>query len=251
VQEQIQKVKKKSILWGIFGGVALISIYFIIVSLANSVSHAITEFWDLWYWITALVVGFGIQVGLFAHMRQTIKLKEQLKGATTSMAAGAGVSTASMIACCAHHVSDVLPILGLSAAAAFLTQYQLVFIIVGIISNILGITYMLSIITKHRLYFDSNKWLARLATYNYKKVFQIEVPVLSVVFLIGVFFFSQSPEVSSEVIVTNQQPVMLESRAVQGNGISVVVSGEYQPSQGKIIFNMRINTHSGSLDYPF
>ncbi|GBD93236.1 hypothetical protein BMS3Abin05_00819 [bacterium BMS3Abin05] len=248
MQEQIRKAKQKSILWGIIGSALLLSIYFIIVSLSNSVGHALSEFWQLWYWITALVVGFGIQVGLFTHTRQTIQLKKQLKGATSSVAAGAGVSTVSMVACCAHHLSDLLPILGLSAAAVFLTQYQLVFMIVGILSNILGITYMLSIISKHHLYFDDNKWLVRLAGYNYKRIFRIEIPILLIIFLSGTLFFSGNPAASSQVADV-QQRVLLENQEVQGNGIWVVIGGEYQRAQGMLIFNIKITTHSGSLDF--
>lgn len=190
MQEKIQKARQKSILWGVAGGILLLSIYFIIVSLANSFSHAIEEFVHLWYWITALTVGFGIQVGLYVHVRQTIQMKKEAKHAASAVAAGGGVSTVSMIACCAHHLTDFLPILGLSAAAAFLSTYQLVFILIGIISNILGITYMLSIISKHHLYFDANRWLTKLSGYNYKRIFKIEVPALISILIVSFFIAS-------------------------------------------------------------
>ena len=63
-------------------------------------------------------------------------------------AAGGGTSTAAMIACCAHHVTDVLPLLGLSGAAVFLAQYKVPFMVVGIISNIVGIGVMLRLIRR-------------------------------------------------------------------------------------------------------
>ena len=56
-----------------------------------------------------------------------------------------------MVACCAHHLSDILPLLGLSGMAIFLVRYQLFFIIIGVLSNVVGITIMLETIQRHGL----------------------------------------------------------------------------------------------------
>ncbi|HEX9679985.1 MAG TPA: hypothetical protein VGA32_00925, partial [Anaerolineales bacterium] len=45
-------------------------------------------------------------------------------------------------ACCAHHVADALPLLGLTAGAALLAQYRIPFMIVGLATNLLGIGVM-------------------------------------------------------------------------------------------------------------
>ncbi len=66
------------------------------------------------------------------------------------MGAGGTTSTLAMVACCAHHVTDVLPILGLTAAATFLAQYRTAFMIVGLGTTLLGIVYMLRILIKER-----------------------------------------------------------------------------------------------------
>jgi tellurite resistance protein TehA-like permease len=55
-----------------------------------------------------------------------------------------------MLACCAHHVADVLPILGLTAAATFLSRYRPLFIWVGLGTTLVGILVMLIIIFKER-----------------------------------------------------------------------------------------------------
>ncbi len=248
MHEQIEKARKTSVFWGIGGGLILLSVYFIIVSFANSFAHAINEFGQLWYWIAALTIGFGIQVGLFTHVRQAVKIKQQFRGATTTVAAGAGVSTVSMVACCAHHLSDLLPILGLSAAAAFLVQYQLVFILAGVVSNIFGITYMLSIIARHGLYFEANRWLTWFAGLNYRRIFEVETPLFFVVLAAGVLSlnFDTTAAISGE---KQQQPVILERQEVAGNGVWVIVDGKYDPNQQTLHFNVRFNTHSGSLDF--
>ncbi len=64
--------------------------------------------------------------------------------------ASGGMSTAAMVACCAHHVADVLPILGLTAAAAFLAEYRTAFMVVGLGMTIFGIIVMLTILFKER-----------------------------------------------------------------------------------------------------
>ena len=51
-----------------------------------------------------------------------------------------GASTAGMIACCAHHLADLAPILGLAGAATFLYDYRLMFVGVGLAINAVGIT---------------------------------------------------------------------------------------------------------------
>jgi hypothetical protein len=45
-----------------------------------------------------------------------------------------------MVACCAHHLADLLPFLGASGAAAFLYDYRLAFVLVGVGVNAVGIT---------------------------------------------------------------------------------------------------------------
>lgn len=141
---------KKPSFYGVLGGIILLFLYFSILSIANSFEHAFDSFMEMWYWILLLVVGFGVQVGLYFHIREGFRALDA-GSATTTVAAAGGVSTTSMIACCAHHLTDVLPIIGFSAAAAFLAEYQLLFIIVGVFSNLVGITIMLGIIQQHGL----------------------------------------------------------------------------------------------------
>ena len=59
-------------------------------------------------------------------------------------------SATAMVACCLHHVADVLPVLGLSAAASFLTRYQRPFMLLGLGMNILGILIMLVVLYRER-----------------------------------------------------------------------------------------------------
>ena len=140
---------KKHVLIGVSAATLLILIYMGIITLAEGLKHALDQTADLWYWVVALAGGFGVQAGLFSFIRQG--LRERKASATASVAASGGISAGSMVACCAHHLTDVLPLLGLSGLAVFLASYQTLFIIIGVLSNLIGITIMLETIQRHNL----------------------------------------------------------------------------------------------------
>lgn len=139
---------KRHFLIGIGGATLIIAIYLVLITLAQGWTHALEQTSALWYWVVALAGGFGIQVGLFSFIRQRIR---ERRAAIGSVATSGTVSSGSMAACCAHHLGDILPMLGLSGVAIFLVQYQLFFIIAGVLSNIVGITIMLETIQRHQL----------------------------------------------------------------------------------------------------
>jgi ABC-type nickel/cobalt efflux system permease component RcnA len=53
-----------------------------------------------------------------------------------------------MLACCAHHLADVLPFLGLTAAAVFLNEYRGWFMAAGLALTVAGIGFMIYTIRK-------------------------------------------------------------------------------------------------------
>ena len=55
---------QKSIFIGFIGGVGLLILYFLILTLANSFGHAVEQFAAQWYWLILLSLGFGVQLGL-------------------------------------------------------------------------------------------------------------------------------------------------------------------------------------------
>lgn len=146
---------KKHVLLGLAAASLLPFIYIAVVSLSMGFTNAVQQASHLWYWILLLAAGFGTQAGLFSFIRQS--LRERQRATTFSMGASSGVSAGSMVACCAHHISDMLPILGLAGLATFLANYQTVFILTGVLSNIVGITIMLETIQRHNLC----HWVAR------------------------------------------------------------------------------------------
>ena len=118
------------------GGVAfLLAFYLSILTAAQSLDHALDSLWEFRYYMAPLLLGFGIQIGFYHHIRA--------RGAgVRGVAASGGLSATSMAACCAHHITDVTPLLGITAATVFLVQYQRPLLLAGIGSNTLGIAYL-------------------------------------------------------------------------------------------------------------
>jgi len=172
---------RKHILIGIAAATLLIAIYMGIIIWAESLEHALDRTAELWYWIAALAVGFGIQVGLFSYIRQSMRERRMTAGA--SLGTSGSVTAGSMVACCAHHLTDVLPFLGLSGLAVFLADYQSVFMAGGVLSNIVGITIMLDTIQRHGLSRRMAAWpwdmnrLKKAAMFSAVPIFAVTVLV--------------------------------------------------------------------------
>ncbi|MFB0534984.1 MAG: hypothetical protein ACETWR_08380 [Anaerolineae bacterium] len=141
-----RRISLRPVVVGLIASLALLLFYLGLVSLiSQSVSHALALLAEDRWFVFPITLGFGIQAGLFTYLRA-------LHGATGMPAAvtgsSAGTSTAAMIACCAHHLTDVLPLVGLSGATIFLAQYKVPFMIVGLLSNAAGIGVLLAMIRR-------------------------------------------------------------------------------------------------------
>ncbi len=139
---------QRPLLFSLLGMAGLMALYLILVSLAEGWSHAVELLLgDAWL-VGPIMVGFGVQVGLYTYLKTVIHAAARGTGALAG--AGGGTSTAAMVACCAHHVTDVLPLLGLSAAAAFLAEYRIPFMLAGLATNLIGIGVMSFLIIRQR-----------------------------------------------------------------------------------------------------
>ena len=126
---------------GLLGALALVGLYLGIVTWAQGADHALELLWSDRWFVGLISVGFGTQVGLFTYL----KFLQRAMARESVALAGAGTATSSisMVACCAHHVADVLPILGLSGLAVFLVDFRTPLMLLGIATNLIGIAVML------------------------------------------------------------------------------------------------------------
>ncbi len=131
-------VGSRSTKFGVAAGAAMLGFYVVVVRFASGSSeHLGDQLRADWYLITAVALAFGLQVALFVELRRRHRLHA---ASTAAVSAGMGASTAGMIACCAHHLADLAPFLGLAGAATFLYDYRLMFVTVGLVINGIGIT---------------------------------------------------------------------------------------------------------------
>ena len=121
---------------GLLAALLLAAFYAGVVGGASGLSHLRSQARADWYYLVAIVAGFSVQVTLLVELRQRHR-RHQLAG--RAAATGAGASGVGMVACCAHHLADLAPIIGVSGAAAFLTDYRVPFMLAGIAVNAVGV----------------------------------------------------------------------------------------------------------------
>lgn len=129
-------IAPRSIAAGLAGAAVLLGVYLGIVSLAQGVEHAFEQLAIDAVFVGLIAAGFGTQIALFAELR-TLDRRHRAAAAVT--VAGTGTSAAAMLACCAHHLVDLLPLVGLAGAAVFLNAYKTPLFLVGIGMNLVGI----------------------------------------------------------------------------------------------------------------
>jgi hypothetical protein len=131
----------------LLGSSLVAGIYFGILILAQGQDAALDIFLPNRWYVIPIWITFGIQAALYSILRFRLFVPTTSPGHTGALVdTSGGTSLAAMVACCLHHVTDVLPILGLSAVATFLTRYQRPFMLAGLSMNVLGITVMLIIL---------------------------------------------------------------------------------------------------------
>ncbi len=243
---------KRSFIAGLTASSVLLILYFVILSLANSFSHAVEQFNQMWYWILFLVAGFGLQVGLYFYIKESFRSK-QIASPTAAVVTSGGVSTGSMIACCLHHLVDVLPLMGLATAATFLTQYQLWFIFLGILSNFVGIVIMLEIIQKHNL---AGNFLNKILIYNMGQIKKIAIGSSLILLLVSFFLINNARApitVSVGLDITEQHGTVgklnLPSKIDSQGNVSFEVTLLDFNINDPLKFEIKMDTHAGSLDF--
>ena len=133
-------------------GSAFISIFYLgILTWAQGWDYASSQFMRDRLYVIPIILGFGVQAALYSILRFHLFIPATSTGHAGSMiGASGGTSATAMVACYIHHVTDVLPILGLSAAASFLTRYQRPLMLVGLVMNLIGIGVMLIVLYRER-----------------------------------------------------------------------------------------------------
>ena len=126
----------RSVRAGLLAGAGLAGFYAGIIGWASGASHLADQARADWPYLVAIITGFSVQVALLAELRHRHRARRVEQ---TAAGAGAGASAAGMVACCAHHLADLAPVVGVSGAAAFLTNWRIEFMLAGIAVNAIGV----------------------------------------------------------------------------------------------------------------
>lgn len=130
-------MNSRSVRSGAVAGATLVIVYVAVVTGASgSWTHLIDQARQDWYYLVAIVGGFGVQVTLLSELRRRRRLQHR---AAAAGGVGAGASTVGMVACCAHHLADLAPFVAATGAAAFLTDNRVAFMLLGIVVNAAGV----------------------------------------------------------------------------------------------------------------
>lgn len=138
------------VLAGLAGAGLLVLLYLGIVTWAQGRAHALELLSQDRAFVGAIATGFGVQMGLYTYLRLVVHNAVRLAGPTAATGMGTGTSSVAMLACCLHHVTDVLPLVGLSGAAVFLNAYRVPFMATGLAVNAVGVAIMARVVLKER-----------------------------------------------------------------------------------------------------
>jgi|SRR3989344_3308697 len=133
-----QKIILTATLKGLLAASLLLIIYFSIVTLISGWDFAENQFSKFWYFMITLATGFGIQVGLYSYLKNSVRQGISPRVVVTSGA----TSTAAMVSCCAHYLTNILPVLGITTFITVVAQYQIQLFWIGLAANLAGIIYM-------------------------------------------------------------------------------------------------------------
>lgn len=131
----------------VFGSSLIAAAYFGLLSWAQGWDYAYGQFLSNRAYVIPIWLAFGLQTGLYSILRFRLFLPSSTTAHGGAMlGTSGGTSVTTMVACCLHHVADVLPILGLSAAATFLTRYQRPFMRLSLAINVVAILIILAVL---------------------------------------------------------------------------------------------------------
>lgn len=118
---------------GMISPVALgLALYLIQALGMQSFRGPIDFFLDRWYFELPLILGFGVQIGLFVAIRRHARLSLAVPVATS------GSSTATMVACCLHNFAPLITLLGIGGFARGLAYYQDYLFIASLLTMLVG-----------------------------------------------------------------------------------------------------------------
>lgn len=232
---------------GVLASASMLAVYtFLLAWLGGTWRHPVEQFSRYWFWLVPIVAGFGLQVGLWRYL---VWSRRRSVGTTAAVSGGTG--GLAMAACCAHHLADLLPALGLTAAATVVTRYQPVFFAVAVASNLVG----LAVVSRHVW-----RWPQLTGRFTHLTVMTKSfITPLALGLMLGaaaigvVLAYNRSPAPPASASSGGFPPLTASpypARSDQQADVTVTVTPAIVDT-GQTTFDVAFNTHSVELDYDF
>jgi CHASE2 domain-containing sensor protein len=120
--------------WGAGASGALVAFYVTVLWASGGREHLADQARTDWWLLVPIIVAFGVQVALTVELRHRHRTH---LAATTG--AGTGASAVGMVACCAHHLVDLIPLLGAAGVAGFLFDWRIPLMAAGLAVNLVAV----------------------------------------------------------------------------------------------------------------
>lgn len=131
-------VHGRAVAAGAVGTLGMASVYTAVVwGASGSFSHLTEQVRTDWYLLVLILAAFGTEVAFFAELRHLHRMHQSER---TAGAAGAGASTVGMVACCSHHLAELIPLVGAAGAATFVYDKRVAFMVAGLAINAIAVS---------------------------------------------------------------------------------------------------------------
>ncbi len=134
---------------GLVAASVMLGVYFGALTLTSGWDYTVSQFVSFWYFVLPLAIGFGLQVGFYVYLRQLTSGDR----CGTVVATSGTTSTVAMISCCAHYLTNILPVVGAVGLVTVIAEYQVELFWLGLAFNAGGLAFIIYrvITAKHHM----------------------------------------------------------------------------------------------------
>lgn len=240
------RMTKRPIIAGLIAADTLLALFVILVTSISGWVTTKSQFSQYWYYLVPLAIGFGVQVGMYAYLRETAKRVMSKK----VMAVTGSTSTAAMISCCAHYLVNLLPIISATGVAAFIGQYQVKLFWVGMGFNLFGIAYIARKVTRARQQLYEKHALPEAPSPAGQPLINNVIVIATFAIVVGVAstFASRTGKLIATGSVTGQAtsasvPNAVLTQTNSENGMTVAVTPQLN-ADGSWDFSVAVDNHT-------
>ncbi len=133
---------------GVLAGGGLFGFYLAVVTLGRGMDSALAQLRDDALLLVPIFPLFGTQVGLYAHLKA--RIAQRMTAIRAATGTGGGISGTAVVACCAHLIPTLLPIVGVSAFATAITALRTPLLVAAILSNLAGLYLVVRALARAR-----------------------------------------------------------------------------------------------------